>query len=995
MTDQRNSFRLTTGGLVDRTAPVSFSFDGRTMDGYRGDTLASALIANGVRLVGRSFKYHRPRGILTAGPEEPNALVELRTGARREPNTRATTIELFDGLVSESQNRWPSLELDLMAVNSWLSPFFAAGFYYKTFMWPSKLWEKLYEPVIRRAAGLGMPPEESDPDLYERATAYCDVLVIGGGAAGLAAARAAGRSGARVILAETDFLLGGRLLVDGGEIDGQPARDWVRRTEAELAAMPEVTILRRTVVFGAYDTGTFGALERVNDHVLVPPAHEPRQRYWKIVARRAVLASGAIERPVVFGGNDQPGVMMASAVRTYVDRFAAAPGRRIAVFTNNDDGWRTVSALQRAGIEVPVIVDSRRSSRPEHVAAARLAGAALINGVVMEASGRKHGLQSIAIARHDGGTQVAAVDCLAMSGGWNPSIGLACHHGGKPLWREDIAAFGPGKAPPGMLVAGAANGEFGLGAALAAGHAVAIASLEAIGSETRSAGRAPAAANEPVALSPLWHVAGAAKAFVDFQNDVTADDVTLAHREGYVSVEHMKRYTTLGMATDQGKTSNVTGLAILAAVAGRDIPAVGITTHRPPAEPIAIGAIAGHHCGRDLRATRLAPTHRWSQEMGASFIESGVWIRAQWYPRKGETDWLDSVNREVLAVRGAVGICDVSTLGKIDVRGPDAGVFLDKVYTNTFSTLSVGRARYGLMLREDGMVMDDGTTSRLADDHFLMTTTTANAVRVMQHLEFARQVIWPELDVQLASVSDQWAQMALAGPRAGAVLERLVDPGFDVSSSGLPHLGVRAVTVGGGIPARVFRISYSGERAYEIAVGARHGVALARSLMAHGAAFGMTPYGLEAMNVMRIEKGHVAGNEINGQTTARDLGLGGMMSKRKDFIGRVMAERPGLVAPDRWALAGFKPVRPGIRLRAGAHFIPLGASASAENDQGYMTSVAYSPSLQSWIGLGLIQRGRERHGERVRAVDPVRNGDVEVEVVSPVFLDKDGSRMTA
>ncbi len=996
MSRERTSYRLADGGLIDRSAPVSFTFDGVGFSGLRGDTLASALLANGVGLVGRSFKYHRPRGILTAGPEEPNALVDLRTGGRREPNTRATTIELFNGLVANSQNRWPSLDFDLLAVNGLFAPFFAAGFYYKTFMWPAQLWEKLYEPVIRRAAGLGMAPTLPDPDTYERATAYCDVLVIGGGAAGLAAALAAGRSGARVILAETDFALGGRLLSDVGVIDGLPALDWVVRAESELAAMPDVTVMRRTVVFGAYDGGTYGALERVNDHVAVPPQHQPRQRYWKIVARRAVLASGAIERPIVFAGNDRPGVMMAASVRSYVARFAVAPGRRVAVFTNNDDGWRTVAALLARGIRIAAIIDSRADAPRVHHATAAAAGALVFSGVVAEAHGGARGLRSISVALHGGGTQVVPVDCLAMSGGWNPNIGLACHHGGRPRWLEEIAAFVPGNMPPGMTAAGAANGSFTLGGALQDGHSAAEAALAGLGLP-RAAAKVPLAARESAAMTPLWLVAGKAKskAFVDFQNDVTAADIALAHQEGYVSVEHMKRYTTLGMATDQGKTGNVTGLAILAAVAGRDIPEVGITTHRPPAEPVAIGAIAGHHRGRDLRATRLPPTHRWAREQGASFIESGVWLRVQWYPRAGETDWLESVNREVLAVRHAVGVCDVSTLGKIDVCGPDAGVFLDRVYANTFSTLAIGRARYGLMLREDGLVMDDGTTSRLAAQHYLMTTTTANAAKVMQHLEFARQVLWPKFDVQLASVSDQWAQLSIAGPRSLDVLERLVDRHHDISSPALPHLGVKAVTAGGGISARLFRISYSGERAYEIAVPARYGDALMRAVMAAGASFGITPYGVEALNVLRIEKGHVAGNEINGTTTARDLGLGGLMSKRKDFIGRVLAEREGLVEANRWAIAGFKPVDTSARLRAGAHFVPVGMAATAANDQGYMTSVAFSPTLQSWIGLGLIARGRERHSERVRAVDPVRNGDVEVEIVNPVFLDPDGARMKA
>ncbi len=995
MSGDRQPFRLERGGEIDRRRTLDFMFDGRAFTGHPGDTLASALLASGERLVGRSFKYHRPRGIVAAGPEEPNALVELGTGDRREPNTRATTIELYDGLVASSQNRWPSLRHDALAINGLLSPFLAAGFYYKTFMWPPKLWERLYEPLIRRAAGLGQAPEAPDPDIYEKATAHADVLVIGAGPAGLAAALAAGRSGARVILCETDHALGGRLLSDGGEIDGKPARDWVRSAEAELVGMPEVRIFKRTTVFGAYDHGTFGALERVNDHVAVAPVYQPRQRFWRIIAKRAIVAAGAIERPIVFPGNDRPGVMLGSAVRTYLARYAVAPGRRFAVFTNNDDGWRTVRVLANLGLTIDAVIDSRADTSAAHVALARKAGARVFNGVVTSVDGGRNGIRNVNIAHRDGGTQVVPVDCLAVSGGWNPNVALTCHLGGRPLWRDDIAAFVPDSSlPPGMIATGAANGDLALGRCLVSGDAAGRAAIEQLG-RAPPAGGAPIAESEDVRISPLWHVGGSAKAFVDLQNDVTVADIAQSHREGYASVELMKRYTTLGMATDQGKTANVTGLAILSALAGRSIPETGTTIYRPPVEPVAIGALAGAHTGRHLKPTRLAPSHAWADEQGAQFIESGLWLRAQWYPRAGERDWLESCNREVLAVRTAAGVCDVSTLGKIDVQGPDAGLFLDRIYTGTMSTLPVGRIRYGVMLREDGFVLDDGTVTRLGQEHFLLSTTTANAGKVMQHLEHARQVIWPALDVQLASVSEHWAQFAVAGPASIDVLERVVDPAHDISSAALPHLSATTISVLGGIEARLFRVSYSGERAYEIAVPARFGDALIRALAVHGRTWGLTPYGLEAMNVLRIEKGHVAGNEINGTTTARDLGLEALVSRRKDCIGRMLAERPGLVDPERWRIAGFRPLDPSARLTAGAHFVPLGVKPAADDDQGYMTSVCHSPTLGHSIGLGLITRGHERHGEVVRAYDPVRGRDVEVEICDPVFYDKDGGRQRA
>ena len=983
--------RLIGGGLIDRSRVVNFTFDGRPFTGHPGDTLASALLASGERLIGRSFKYHRPRGIVTAGPEEPNALVELRKGARREPNTRATIIELYDGLTATSQNRWPSLKHDIQALNGVFAPLFSAGFYYKTFMWPPQFWERLYEPLIRRAAGLGQPPVDADPDLYDKATAHCDLLVVGSGPAGLAAARTAARSGARVVLCESEPLLGGRLLADAAIVDGEPGSAWVRRIEAELRAATNVRIFTRTCVFGAYDHGTFGAIERVNDHVAVPPQYQPRQRFWRIITRGAIVAAGAIERPVVFAGNDRPGVMLASAVRTYLTRFGVAPGRRFAVFTNNDDGWQTVAALADAGQQIAAVIDSRPDVPRDLARLVGKSGAAIVSGVVASVEGGRDGIRRIGVACHGGGSQVFAVDCLAVSGGWNPNLALTSHHGGRPRWRADIAAFVPGIPPAGMIAAGAANGKLALGDCLADGHAAAREALSAIG-RAPLAGSPPVADCERVVISALWHVDGAGKAFVDLQNDVTADDIRLAHQEGYASVELLKRYTTLGMATDQGKTANVNGLAILSALAGRDIPQTGTTIYRPPVEPVAIGALAGAHAGRHLKPTRLPPSHAWASEQGAQFVESGLWLRAQWYPQPGERDWLESCNREVLAVRNHAGVCDVSTLGKIDIQGADSGAFLDRIYSGTFSSLAVGRARYGLMLREDGFVMDDGTTSRLAAGHFLMTTTTANAGKVMQHLEHARQVIWPDLDVQIASVAEQWAQFAVAGPHALDVLDRVVDGRHDISSAALPPLGVQVITVLGGIQARLFRLSYSGERAYEIAVPAQFGDALVRALLQRGRTWNLTPYGLEAMNVLRIEKGHVAGNEINGTTTAVDLGLGALMSKKKDYIGRLMASRPGLVDPDRWKLAGFKPLDRSQKLTAGAHFVPLGIVPRADDDQGYMTSVCHSPTLDHSIGLGLITRGHERHGQHVRAYDPVRRRDVAVEICDPVFYDPSGAR---
>lgn len=985
------SHRLRTGGLIDRRLPMNFTFDGKQMSGFAGDTLASALIANGVNLVARSFKYHRPRGILTAGAEEPNALVEMRLGARREANTRATTAELYDGLIANSQNRWPSLRHDVMAVNSLASPIFVAGFYYKTFMWPAKFWEKIYEPMIRRAAGLGRSAQLPDPDQYDKAWAHCDVLIAGSGAAGLSAALSAGRTGARVILCEEDSRLGGRLLSEQGEIDGIPAIEWVKRVSDELAGMSNVTIMPRTAVFGVFDGGTYGAIERVSDHVPVPAPHHVRQRMWRIVAKRSVIAAGAIERPIVFPNNDRPGVMMASAVRTYINRFAAMPGKRVAVFTNNDDGWRSVDAIRNAGGEVAAVIDPRGQAHDGFRSLGNSADLRVIAGQVTDVNANVDGVRAISVTSADGRTQSIPADLVAMSGGWNPNVALSSYHRGRPVWDDRLAAFVPGECPTGLEMVGAANGDLGLASCLAKGHEAGIRAAADAGF-SGSTGNASSASDESYSIKPLWHVDAKGKAFVDFQHDVTASDVELAQREGFESVEHLKRYTTLGMATDQGKLSNINGLAIMAKATGRAIPETGTTIYRPPYAPVAIGAFAGGSRGKDFKATRLTPSHYWAIENGAEFVDVGQWKRAQWYKRPGETDWMQTVKREVLTVRNGVGFCDVTTLGKVDVRGPDAGVFLDRLYINPFAKLAVGRARYGLMLREDGIAMDDGTTSRLAEDHYFLTTTTAKAGPVMQHLEFSRQVLWPELDVQLSSASDQWAQYSIAGPKARDLLQNLCDPSEDMTNDGFPFMGVREVKLRGGMTARLFRISFSGEIAFEIAVPARYGEALARNMMIAGAPFGCIPYGTEALGVMRIEKGHVAGPELSGMTTADDLGLGGMASKKKEFIGRVMAGRDGMTSPDRQVVVGIKPVSPTQRLRSGAHVLPKGAIPGPETDQGYVTSVCFSPMMNQWVGMGLVSKGRDRHGEIVRIYDPVRNEDFEAELCSPIFYDPEGGR---
>ena len=971
-------------GLVNPNQKLSFTFNGKTMAGFAGDTLASALLANGQLLVGRSFKYHRPRGILTAGSEEPNALVELRSGAAQEPNTRATVTELFDGLEAKSQNHRGSLDFDLMAVTDFASPFLAAGFYYKTFMWPKAFWEKLYEPLIRKAAGLGSLSMKEDPDSYDKGFLHCDLLVIGAGPSGLMAALAAARSGARVILADEDFLPGGRLNAETLDVDGIAGSMWAANIVAELASMDNVRVMTRTTVYGAYDHGVYGALERCTDH-LAKSDGKPRQILWRVYSKRAVLAAGSTERPIAFGNNDRPGIMMAGAVRTYLNRFGVVPAKQMAVFTNNDDGWQTAAALQAAGVEVMAVIDSRDTDAPMKLSGVRhIRGQSIVNTI-----GRK-GVKAIELTN---GVTVP-VDAVAVSGGWNPNVHLTCHQRGRPEWREDINAFVPGGTlPTGMAIAGAANGAMTLAAALAQGQAVADAQLSDLGF-TPVAADVPEAEDEPSKGAAFWYVKESkTRAWLDQQNDVTVKDVKQSYQEGFRSVEHLKRYTTLGMATDQGKTANIPALAIMSELTGRPIQETGTTIFRPPYTPVPIGAFGGRSRGKDFRPTRLTPSHKWAEQNGASFVNVGNWMRAEWYTKPGEKGWRDSVDREALATRTSVGICDVTTLGKIDIKGKDAGAFLDKVYANTFSTLKVGKVRYGLMLREDGICYDDGTTARMDEDHYVMTTTTANAVLVYRNLEFARQCLWPDLDVHIISTTDGWAQFAVAGPKSRDLLRKVVDGSFDLSNEAFPFMSCGKVTVFGGTPARLFRISFSGELAYEIAVPARFGNSMIEGLMAAGQEFDAIHYGTEALGVMRIEKGHCTANELTGQTTAHNIGLGRMVSQKKECIGNVLSQREEMIRENDVKLVGLRPVDRSKNLIAGSHFISKGDAANMANDQGWMTSVAWSPTLGHSIGLGFVKAGDSRMGEVIRAVSPVHDAEMDVEIVSAHFIDPEGKRL--
>ena len=777
------------------------------------------------------------------------------------------------------------------------------------------------------------------------------------------AALTAGRAGLRVIIADEDFLIGGRLNAETHEVDGRQGHEFAAETAAELASLPNVRVMPRTTVYGSYDHGIYGALESRTDG-----ADKPRQVLWRIYSKRAILAAGATERSMAFANNDRPGIMQAGAVRAYANRFGVTPGAQVAVFTNNDDGLRTAEDLKAKGVEITGIIDARKG---EHV---------------VRTVGRK-GLKAVVLTTG----RTLPADALAVSGGWSPNVHLTCHQRGRPVWSDAINAFVPGAAlPPGMTVAGAANGELTLAAALRSGASAAAEASEFLGKSAKP--EIPNASDEPSDSAPIFHIAeGKGRAWVDLQNDVTTKDIKQSHAEGFRAVEHLKRYTTLGMATDQGKTSNMLGLAVMAEASGKTIAQTGTTIFRPPYTPVPIGAFAARSRGKDFRPYRLTPSHKWAEENGADFVEAGLWLRAQWYKRDGEKGWRDSVDREVEMTRKSVGICDVTTLGKIDIQGRDAAEFLNKIYSNPFLKLPVGKVRYGLMLREDGFAYDDGTTARLSETHFVMTTTTANAGLVFRDLEFARQCLWPDLDVHLISTTDAWAQFSVAGPNSRALLSKVVDD-LDLSNEAFPFMACTECTVFGGTPARLFRISFSGELAYEVAVPARFGDAMIRALMAAGEEFDVTPYGVEALGVMRIEKGHAAGAELNGQTTALMLGLQGMVSKKKDALGSKLSEREEMARVDGLRLVGLRPVNHTHHLTAGAHFLKPGAPTELAHDEGWMTSVAYSPSLGHSIGLGFLKQGAERIGEHVRAYSPIRRQDIMVEVTLPHHIDPEGVR---
>ncbi len=991
------------GSAIDRERPISFTFDGVAYAGYEGDTLASALLANGVRLVGRSYKYHRPRGIVAAGPEEPNALVGVQRGPGRfTPNLRATEVELYDGLVATSQNRWPTLRFDVGAINDVLAPLIGAGFYYKTLMgpdWfgPNWAWKRVYEPIIRRAAGLGSAPREPDPDRYHRAFAHCDVLIVGAGPAGLAAARAAAESGADVVVCDENPLPGGSLGAETrATIDGQPASQWLAETLDGLRRAPNVRLMPRTQAFGYYAQNLVGLSERLAEPGLLADPKPPRERLWRMRAGEVVLATGAIERPLIFADNDRPGIMLAGAARPYLNLHGVKVGERVVVVTAHDEAYRAALDLHEAGVAVELIADLRDEAAGPLPQAARAAGLRVAVKAAVHAVEGRLLIIGVRLSAHPGGMRRIACDALLMSGGWTPSVSLFSQSRGRLAFDEAAQLFRPGASVQRERSAGACNATFALADALAEGEAAGRAAAEAAGSAASGA-RAYAVEGAPAAMggalgAPL-HVLGdrAIKAFVDFQNDVCVKDIELAVQEGLRSIEHVKRYTTTGMATDQGKLSNMNALAIAAAVQAKPIPAVGLTTFRPPTTPVTFGAFAGPARDALFDPIRKTPMHGWAAAQGAVFEDVSLWKRAWYFQRAGET-MAEAVQRECRTTRSAVGLFDASTLGKIEVVGRDAAVFLERMYVNAFARLAVGRCRYGLMLTETGFVLDDGVVARLAADRFHVTTTTGGAARVLAHMEDYLQTEFAGLEVWLTSTTEHWATIAVQGPKARQTIAPLLD-GVDLSNAAFPHMSVRDARVLG-VPARLMRVSFTGELGYEINVGSAYGLEVWKAVFAAVEKQGGCAYGTEATHVLRAEKGYViVGQETDGTVTPADLGLDWAIGKAKaDFVGKRSLMLPELAREGRKQLVGLMTEDPALVLEEGAQVTASAAPPVGSRALGHVTSSYLSPAAGRSIALALVAGGRARIGQRVHVSTPAGRA-APATLAQPCAYDPEGARL--
>tara|TARA_B100001123_G_scaffold212437_1_gene239917 strand:- start:1337 stop:4333 length:2997 start_codon:yes stop_codon:yes gene_type:complete len=992
-------FRLDNIGSINRDKKISFKFNGKSYFGYEGDTLASALIANGVHLVGRSFKYHRPRGFFGSGVDDPYSIVQLYRNNETDPNVRATEQELFEGLEAKSVNCWPSVNFDIGAINNFFNKFIPAGFYYKTFMWPKSFWYLIYEPFIRKAAGFGAASIKHDKERYEHKYEYCDLLITGSGPSGLASAYAAAKNGAKVILAEDKPRFGGSLLTNEVNIGNQSGKEWADKIITELQKMPNVIVKNRAQVFGYYDHNMLVMSERLTDHLPKSKKYSPKQRLWYIRAKEVVISSGSIERPLVFGNNDTPGVVLSSAAKEYLKVYGVLVGRNPLIFTNNDSGYETAIEFKKNGIW-PIVLDTRNNPESEIIDEAKRMGINIkFSYVVVAAKGYKK-VKSAEIAKISedkkklGQIENVKCDCICVSGFWTPTIHLASQSGNKTKFNQEIDAFIPSQSKQEETTVGSANGIFTLEETLKTSFETGYTLSKKITTNDNKISVPTVVEKKSSKHDKFWCVplpkGKKYKQFLDFQNDVAVTDIELALREGYRSIEHVKRYTTLGMATDQGKTSNLNGLQLVSNFENKIVPEVGHTTFRPPYTPVTIGAIVGREIGKHSKPTRKSPMHLWHEKNNAVFVDAGVWLRPRYYKQGNET-LFDASKREATNVRKNVGVCDVTTLGKIDIKGPDSAELLNRVYTNAWLKLPIGKARYGVMLREDGIVMDDGTTTRISDNHYHMTTTTAQAANVLSHLEYYLQVVWPELNVNVVSTTEQWAGAAIAGPKSRDVLQKLF-PDKDVSNEGLPFMGYVEGNLFG-INARIFRISFSGELAYEVNVKSDNGNFMWEKIMEIGKEFKIQPYGTEALSTLRIEMGHVAGSELDGRTIPYDNSLEGLVSKKKDFIGKRSLIREAFVAEGRQKVVGVVPLDKRTTIPEGSHLVKDAKAKLPNPKLGHISASCWSVEYNNPFSLAILRDGKNMIGKKLFALSPLKGKSIPVEIVSSHYVDPKGERV--
>ncbi len=998
------NLRVKSSEFIDETSRISFKFDGKTYYGFKGDTLASALLASNVHLIGRSFKYHRPRGIMTSGSEEPNAIVQVNPNSNiTEPNARATEIEIYEGLEATSQNCWPSVNFDIGGINNFLAPFLPAGFYYKTFMWPKSFWKK-YEFFIRHSAGLGKSPTKRDPDIYDHRNIHCDVLVVGAGISGILAAKNAAKNNYKTLLIDEKNELGGSTIFETNEnkkINNTFSSEWLKKEISEVKNIKNLEIKTRTSVAAYHQYNYLLARENLTDHLeKKDKKNKIRQRLLKIRAKKVILATGALERPLVFNNNDRPGIMLSSAVKKYIDFYGVACGKKNIFFTNNDSAYESALSLHNKGIKVDAIIDIRENSNAKIIKKVNEAGIKIYwSHTIVDTSGYKR-LSDISIMKlsNDGMSVIGSktsisCDCLGIAGGWTPAVHLYTQSGNKLTFDEDRNIFVPKADNSEQICVGSCSGDFELDEIIKnlSNKLKNFLNISQTDFEDISLENDKETSKRNIWLLPSDKPTGKTKPFVDYQNDATAKDIKLALREGFRSIEHVKRYTTTGMGTDQGKLGNMHALGIIADTAGVKMGELGTTTFRPPYTPLTFGTIVGRNVGEFFDTFRRTPMNDWHIKNKAEFENVGQWKRAWYYPINDET-MHQAVQRESKAARKSAGILDASTLGKIDIQGSDASEFLNRVYTNAWSKLAIGKCRYGLMLNEDGMVFDDGVTTRLGENHYIMTTTTGGASNVLSKLEDYLQTEWPELDVYLTSVTDHFATASLCGPNSKKILNKII-PELDLSDENFPHMSFKEVTVDK-IKCRIMRISFTGEQSYEINAPASFGEAVWEKCIEAGKEFDITPYGTETMHLLRAEKGFIiVGQDTDGTMTPIDLQMDWIVSKKKyDFIGKRSLYRSDTMKENRKQLVGLLTEDPNIVLEEGAQIVSELNQKPIEM-LGHVTSSYFSPNLNKSIALAVVKDGKNMMGKKLFI--PMENKNIGVTISNTIFYDEENKSINA